>query len=203
LALEADGIREYVGGMRDAHATLLADLGDLTDSQVRQPSLLPDWTVGHVLAHIARNADSVVRRLDGIRRSEIVDQYPGGAAGRAAEIEDGAVESAAALIEDVRTTCVAVDAACADIPDDAWGRLTRGVGGNESPGYAVIFSRWREVEVHHVDLGLGYQPGLWPDRLVELWMPEVLEKLPDRTDPKLLLAWALGRGPAPELASWG
>ena len=34
---------------------------------VAAPSRLPDWTVGHVLTHLARNADSIVRVLAGQR----------------------------------------------------------------------------------------------------------------------------------------
>jgi maleylpyruvate isomerase len=66
-----------------------------------------------------------------------------------------------------------------------------------------VFSRWREVEVHHVDLGLGYEPTDWPAELVARWLPTVVRELPDRTDPTALLAWALGRGPAPALGPWG
>ncbi|MET0910545.1 MAG: maleylpyruvate isomerase N-terminal domain-containing protein, partial [Ilumatobacteraceae bacterium] len=42
------------------------------------PSLLPGWTRGHVLTHIARNADSFVRLLEAAGRGEVVTQYAGG-----------------------------------------------------------------------------------------------------------------------------
>ena len=76
----------WIDGCRAAHAALLADLGGLTDAQARGPCALPDWTVGHLLTHIARNGDSVVRRLEGALRGEVLDQYVGGQAGRADEI---------------------------------------------------------------------------------------------------------------------
>ncbi|MET0579484.1 MAG: maleylpyruvate isomerase N-terminal domain-containing protein, partial [Ilumatobacteraceae bacterium] len=41
---------------------MLAGLGNDLDPSA--PSLLPRWTVGHVLTHIARNADSIARVLD-------------------------------------------------------------------------------------------------------------------------------------------
>jgi maleylpyruvate isomerase len=192
-----------VDGCRESQRRLLEAIDGLTDEQARRPSLLPDWTVGHVLTHLARNADSVVRRLDGAARGVIVDQYPGGATGRAADIESGAGRRAADLIADVTATCAAVEAACDAVPPDAWGNLTRGVGGEEVPAHAVVFSRWREVEVHHADLGLGYSPADWPADLVDAWLPRVVRSLPGRTDPNALLAWGLGRGPAPELRPWG
>ena len=41
-----------------ATARLLATARTLDDDAVRAPSPLPGWTRGHVLTHVARNADS-------------------------------------------------------------------------------------------------------------------------------------------------
>jgi maleylpyruvate isomerase len=194
---------EYIDGCRASHTKLEQHLAGLTDDVARQPSLLPDWSVGHVLSHLARNADSVVRRLQGAIRGEIVDQYVGGREGRANEIEGGAARSAAELLEDVRASNAAVDALLASAPDDIWDRPTRPVGGDEQPAHRVVFSRWREVEVHMVDLGLGYAPDRWPAGLVAEWLPPMLTGLAHRTDDNALLAWTLGRAPAPDLAPWG
>jgi maleylpyruvate isomerase len=65
-----------------------------------------------------------------------------------------------------------------------------------------VFSRWREVEVHHVDLGLGYTPERWPPDLVQMWLPRVLRRLDQWTDPTAFLAWSLRRGPAPDVRPW-
>ena len=156
-----------------------------------------------MLTHVARNADSVVRRLEGAAAGEVVDQYPGGAAGRERAIEEGASRPAAELVADVLRSNAEVEAALAAFPPDAWDRLTRSVGGEEVPARAVVFSRWREVEVHHVDLGLGYTPADWPDDLVELWLPRAKEQFLGTADQRDLLAWLVGRGPAPGLAPWG
>lgn len=193
----------FIDGCRATHVTLERHIAGLTDEVARQPSLLPDWTVGHVLTHLARNADSVVRRVEGAMRDEVVDQYVGGREGRANEIEAGANRSAAELIADVHTTNAAVDALLASAPDDIWDRLTRPVGGGEQPVTAVVFSRWREVEVHLVDLGLGYLPSQWPAGVVDEWLPGMVIGLHQRADANALLAWTLGRGPAPELIPWG
>ena len=48
---------------RRSHDRLRKAIAGLADDDVRAPSLLPGWSVGHVLNHIARNADSVLRRL--------------------------------------------------------------------------------------------------------------------------------------------
>ncbi len=186
--------------MARAHAALAHTIQNLTDDAARRPSLLPGWTVGHVLTHVARNADSVVRRLEGAAAGQVVDQYAGGAAGREHDIEEGAGRPAAELVADVAATSEALDAALATFPPGAWERVTRSVGGQEVPARAVVFSRWREVEVHHVDLGMGYLPSDWPDYLVELWLPRAEEQFLPTADERELLAWLVGRGPAPRLA---
>jgi maleylpyruvate isomerase len=178
-------------------------LEGLTDEMARRPSLLPGWTVGHVLTHIARNADSVVRRLDAAERGEVVPQYPGGGEQRSGDIEAGAGRSAAALVDDVGTASAAVDARFAAVADEVWDRPTLGFGSGEQPARHMAVSRWREVEVHHVDLGLGYLPADWPRELTDLWLPAVVQGLPQRADPNALLAWALGRGAVPDLGPWG
>ena len=204
-----DRIRGYVEGCRAAQARLSETLESMTDEVARRPSRLPDWTVGHVLTHIARNADSVLRRIDGARHDHVVDQYVGGAAGRAADIEAGAGRPAAALVDDVRTTSAAVSEALATVPDEAWGRLTRGVMGRLSPLDQVLFSRWREVEVHHVDLGLGFGYQDWPEAYVAEELARQVVKLPARVadlgQRRHLCAWLIDRAAEPgrlELGPW-
>jgi maleylpyruvate isomerase len=192
-----------IDGVARAHATLARTIDGLTDEVARRPSLLPGWTVGHVLTHVARNADSVVRRLVGAAAGRVVDQYAGGAAGREHDIEDGASRPADELVADVLHTNAAVEAVLATFPPEAWERLTRSVGGQEIPARDVVFSRWREVEVHHVDLGMGYLASDWPEDLVEVWLPRAEEQFLPTADQRDLLAWLVGRGPAPRLAPWG
>jgi maleylpyruvate isomerase len=45
-----------LAGCVEAHLGLLASFDGLTDEVAAGPSLLPDWSVGHVLTHIARSA---------------------------------------------------------------------------------------------------------------------------------------------------
>jgi hypothetical protein len=68
------------------------------------------------------------------------------------------------------------------------------------PSRDAVFSRWREVVVHHGDLGLGPVP--LPTTLVAGWLARELPRLGERTDAAALLAWVIGRGDAPELAPW-
>jgi maleylpyruvate isomerase len=200
-----DSDRELVGAVA-AHRALEASLANLTDEQVAGPSLLPEWTVGHVLSHIARNADSFVLMLDAARRGEVSAQYPGGRAQRNADIDAGATRSAAAIIDDVHTSNTALEVAFAAASADGWngqGDSVLGpVGMHELP-----FRRWRETVVHHADAGLGYTWRDWPDdyvrielhRMTMLWNSRLsmgLAGLPASAlavDPHTRLAWLMGR----------
>ena len=71
-----------IGLCQAAHSRLLVTVGGITDEQVRGPSRLPNWTIGHVLTHIARNADGHARRLDGALRGEDLPRYAGGTSQR-------------------------------------------------------------------------------------------------------------------------
>jgi hypothetical protein len=64
----------------------------------------------------------------------------------------------------------------------------------------VVLARWREVVVHHGDLGLAPVP--MPSALIAVWLPRELPLLATRTDAGALLAWIIGRGEAPALAPW-
>ena len=199
---------QEIEGIRTAQASFLAAVERLDDEAVRRPSALPDWTVAHVIAHVAANADSVTRRLSGSAIGEVVDQYPGGPEGRQREIEQLASLPAAELVAMVRRTNAevleAIDALDAlDVPDDPWDRQSRTVDGTLRPARGVVWSRWRECVVHETDLGLGHTVADWPAGLVERWLPDALAGLPDRTDPAALLGWLAGRAPAPELTPWG
>ena len=200
---------ELIAGVAAAHARLHVTLAGIDEATARQPSRLPGWSVGHLLTHLARNADSIVRRLTAAADGRLVEQYPGGAAGRAAEIEAGAHRPAVELAADLRSADAAVERAFDALPAEVWDRPVLRFGGqdgpqgNRVPAATLPFSRWREVEVHHVDLALAYTPADWPAELVERMLPDLLGRLPQRADRAALAAWALDRGPAPVLMPWG
>ena len=150
-----------------AHRVLEAHLATLTDHQVAGPSLLPDWTVGHVITHIARNADGVRLMLEGALRGEVASQYPGGVEQRAADIAAGAVRGAAGVMADVRASNQRLEAAFDAMTDEAWLGEGRSVVGMV-PVAELPFRRWRETVVHHADLGLQYTWRDWPAEYVRL-----------------------------------
>jgi maleylpyruvate isomerase len=193
-------------GATAAHIAVVNALQHLTDAEVTQPSLLPGWTVGHVATHIARNAEGHTRMLDAAIRGEVGQMYPGGREQRNSDIEAGARRSAAELAADVADGVVQLEATWAVMSAEAWaGRGTlmdREVTMSDLP-----FIRWREVAVHHADLGIGYS---WSDwnveyvrlelaRMTMLWAsrrPMGLTDLPPQAlaaTPHRRVAWLLGR----------
>jgi maleylpyruvate isomerase len=191
-----------IAGCVAAHRRLDATIASLDDEMVGGASRLPGWTVGHVLTHLARNADSHGRMLDAALSGTAVEQYPGGSEQRTGEIEAGAARSSDELRADVRSTTAALEA--------AWRRMTtRGWNGHglarwvEWPCRWLPFHRWREVELHHVDLGLGYGPGDWPSEYVDRELLLALATVPDRVGADAraaALAWLVGRAGQPDLA---
>jgi len=152
--VSAVDVRIDIDGCAAATALLLRTLESLTDEQARRPSLLPDWSVGHVLTHVARNADSVVRMVEAAQRGEVVFQYAEGQ--REREIEEGAGRSARDLVIDVKRAADAVVRAWDATSDDVWATGMCKVRSGDAPINVVPLRRWREVELHHADLGLGF-----------------------------------------------
>jgi len=199
-----------VAPVQRSHARLRETLSGVSDFDARRPSLLPGWTVGHVLAHLAGNADSHVRMLRGAIRGEVADQYPGGRQSRDADIEAGAGRPAAELVADVVASAARLEEAWAVTPEDVWRTGQGRVVGGRWPVADLPFRRWREVEIHHVDLGLAYTVEDWPDAYVEAERGRALPALgtrlpagaafdPGGTDRRRLLAWIVGRGDDPSL----
>ncbi len=200
----------------DAQERFLDAIGGLTDEHVRSASLLPGWTVGHVLTHVARNADSHVRRAEAALRGETVDQYDGGYAGREAEIEAGSTRPAADIVEDLRRSASGVDDSWRNLTAEAWAGRTRDAKGMERPLFELPSRRWQEVEVHIVDVNVGVSHRDWTSEFVIEWLPRTRERmwpqLPGKPsglrfdEPADELAWLYGRlrrDDLPELPPWG
>lgn len=205
-----------LSGVRDATAALIDGLRGLTDDEARRGSLLPGWTVGHVLTHLARNAEGVRRMIEGATRGRSVPMYPSAEA-READIEAGAGRPAAALVDDVAVTAEALDASWPAGGAPAWEGSGLTLAG-PLPVTEMPFRRWREVEVHRADLGLAFGWADWSDAYVAVELERTLAESADRTpdgcpvevrpedDHRRVLAWLLGRAERPdgypELGPW-
>jgi maleylpyruvate isomerase len=142
----------------DAATTrLLVTARTLSDADVLAPSALPGWTRGHVLSHIARNADSLVNRLVSAATGVDIPQYPSPAA-RAAGIEAGATRPIDEQVVDIEASHRRFTDAVEAVPPANWATaLTSGTQASN-----VLEARLREVAFHHLDLDAGYSASDWP-----------------------------------------
>jgi maleylpyruvate isomerase len=203
-------LNRRVEGLATSHQRLLDRLDRLTDEMVTRPSRLPDWTVGHVLAHLEQQARSVTRLVERAERGEVADQYPGGIAARATAIETLSARSATDHTRAIRDSVYELEGAFARARE-GWYGFGRLVSGVEVPITDLPLRRRREVEVHLGDLGIvewgTVGADSWADDYVRddmsvltmQWKargPMGLTDLPSAVvtrSPRDRLAWLLGR----------
>ena len=135
---------------RNPPRQLLTSAGALTDAQAAAASRLPGWTRGHVLTHLARNADGFVNLLTWARTGVKTPMYPSEAA-RDAGIEAGHGRRAAELTADLRGSSAAFAAAAAGLTAADWAAQVERRG-DSFPAREILARRWAELEFHHVDL---------------------------------------------------
>ena len=116
----------------DATRRLLKAAGALTDEDIGAPSLLPGWTRGHVLNHVARNADALRNLLSWARTGVVTPAYPSQQA-RDDAIEAGAARPAAELAADITRTAAEFGAEAATLDRRAWEVRVHLLDGREFP----------------------------------------------------------------------
>lgn len=142
---------EIEGCIASQHA-LVDHLTSIDDLDPSRASALPGWSVGHVLTHLARNADSHLEMLAGRKQYAEVGI-------RESEIEAGSGRSAMRLIEDLRESSAALEFAWLEAlgrndANEFWSGSAVAASGPK-PVSLLPLLRWREVEIHWVDLGTG------------------------------------------------
>jgi maleylpyruvate isomerase len=195
--------------VREATDRLLTAAAELDNATVAEPSRLPGWSRGHVLAHLARNADALVNVLQGR------PMYVSGEA-RDADIERDAPRPLEVQLTDVRESAARFQEAAAAPAD--WSRTVELRNGVTDSASRVPFRRWVEAELHHVDLGIGYELEDLPEEFVEREIDFLTDRfsghpeVPPTRVTDGTRAWNTGRaasapevtvaGPAPVLLGW-
>lgn len=180
---------------------LLVTAARLDEDDVRGPSLCAGWTRAHVLSHLARNADAMLRVCRSIVTGEADTMYDS-VESRDADIAAGAGRSAGELLDDVRATALALAPEIAKVGVEHVGVMIERVpGGPLFPAERVPFMRLREVVWHHVDLDAGYGFADTPDELVHLFLDDAVARLQSGAHPPSLSirthegdSWTLGGG---------
>ena len=164
-------VSEDLAQLTDATTRLLRTTDALSDDDLRAPSALANWSRGHLVTHLARNADGIRNMLLCARTGEDAFMYPSGAL-RNADIEAGSTRPPELIRLDLAAAAdrFAIDARA--MTELQWAaQVPMGPGDvavkPQAPASALTWMRLREVEVHHVDLDAGYSFSNSPAELVQ------------------------------------
>jgi len=191
-----------------AHQACLDHLRSHGDIEAAKASRLDGWSIGTVVTHVARNADSHVSMLAG------GPQYEDGWDGRERLITGNAHLTWDEIVDDFCDAADRVERAYEAQTD--WTVDVLMLVGCRPAGYLPL-ARRRELEVHRVDLGLGYELGDVPGdfverdlRFLEIWWhstnPHDDRSLPAaiaEADTLTRWSWLVGRLEVDELAPSG
>jgi len=206
----------------EAHRRLHHALDGLTDEQVREPSPLPGWTRGHVLAHVTDAGRALADLVENALRGVLVPLYDPETHDRDGIIEATAGRSAEEHRRDLLRHSVRLE--------DAWARVTdwdQAVNYRDGKLSSTVFARWREAWIHAVDLDVGIGVTDWPEDFCVHAVDFLADRLPDGVtvraadlsrgtgdtevtgSARALAAWLSGRdaghdltGDLPELGPW-
>ncbi|KUJ68820.1 mycothiol maleylpyruvate isomerase [Streptomyces albus subsp. albus] len=189
---------------------LLTTAAGLDEKTVTEPSLLPGWTRGHLLAHLARNADALTNLLTWARTGEEIPMYASEEA-RDGDIARDAHRPLPVHLDDLRTSATRFAAAAAALPRDRWEFRVAMRNGVTERAARLTFRRLVEVELHHVDLDLGYTLADLPAEFVAQELDFLTQgKFSGHPDvPALLLRaadgteWSTGRADGPAITVGG
>ena len=131
-----------------------AAVARLDEAAFAAPSALPGWTRKHLVAHLAANAEALVRLLHWARTGERTPMYSSPEQ-RDADIAAGAQRDGADLADWFARSAQALDDAVAGLPGTAWSAEVVTAQGRTVPASEVPWMRAREVLVHAVDLDTG------------------------------------------------
>jgi len=182
--------RDPVSSMAEvesATARVIVTASKLSDADLLEPSPLPRWTRGHVLTHIARNADALRNLLVWAATGVETPMYASADA-RHDDINAGAPRPVAEQVADVEESAARFARAAIEVPEANWSARVKLRGGLEIPAWEIFVRRLNEVEIHHVDLDAGYTPAHWPAEWVARALVDIADGLADRDEfPKLVL----------------
>ncbi|MEJ3652099.1 maleylpyruvate isomerase family mycothiol-dependent enzyme [Actinomycetes bacterium KLBMP 9759] len=187
----------------------------LPDDALRAPSGLDGWSRAHLIAHVARNAEALIRLAEWARTGVENRMYPSPES-RAADIEATAVNDPATLRRELLTTAGDLDAALAALDEKTWEAEVRTAADRPIPATEVPWMRIREVWLHSVDLDAGVAVADLPSEVVDALIDDAAPLLGSRAaagfrlvDSERGTTWAVGTDPvvdvhgtAAQLCGW-
>jgi maleylpyruvate isomerase len=169
-------LRQLNDQLDQATQRLLDAARVLPEAELRAPSLLPGWSRAHVLAHVARNADALRNLLIGARVRQHRPAYASAQA-REAGLETGAAQAPRDLMNDLADSAMALRTMIRQLPDEAWSFGVQLPDSGPFPAAELLIRRLTEVELHHCDLGIGYDAAKWPASFAQAQLAEPMRSL--------------------------
>ncbi|NEC66687.1 maleylpyruvate isomerase family mycothiol-dependent enzyme [Streptomyces sp. SID9727] len=189
---------------------MLDAVAGLDESGFQAPSTLPDWTRGHLVAHVAANADALCNLVHWAATGEETPMYAS-AEERAAGIAEGATLTGDELRSWLASSAHKLAAGLDGLTDEQWRNEVVTAQGRTVPAAELPWMRAREVCVHATDLGTGavtfadLPKGFLASLVEEIRAGRGLTGLPEGPLPEVA-AWLTGRPhpltDVPELGPW-
>jgi maleylpyruvate isomerase len=176
--------------LSEAEARLQAAADGLDDAACRAPSRLPGWSRGHLLTHLARNADGMGNLARWASTGEPTPMYASPEA-RAEAIEAGSARSAQELATDLANASARLGAWLASLtPAQRAAQVELGPSRTKTPASDLVLHRIREVDIHLVDLDVGAEPAGWSQDFALRTLDQLLPRF-----------WSEGAMPVSRLAA--
>jgi maleylpyruvate isomerase len=135
---------------------MLATVETFWDRDLTEVSSLPGWSWGHLLTHLARNADALGNLLSWARTGVETPMYRSKSQ-RDDDINIGATRPGGVLLSDVADSAARLGSAAEELAPSDWDSDVVTAQGRTIPAAQVPWLRLREVAIHHVDLGASFE----------------------------------------------
>jgi maleylpyruvate isomerase len=194
--------------LRDSTDRLLSTVRQLSSSDLAGASGLPGWSRGHVVGHLVGNARAIGRLATWAQTGIATQQYASAEA-REAEIFTLGAQPLSVLIEQLQDSATELEKALEAIPPSSYDVKVKLRSGRELRARRLPHLRRQEVEIHHVDLDMGYRSADWPDDFVAEQMDGVARSYEGRKGVRGMTlegrdsgrAWMINGGGPPTLTA--
>lgn len=213
-------MRELNDSMRwlqEGTALFAEVLAAIDDDGFTKPSRLPGWTIAHLVAHFALNAQALGNLVTWARTGVQTPMYASREQ-RDADIEAGGAKPAGELRRWSAEASARLFESLSELTDEQWQTTVQSRTGREFPATEIPWLRSREVMVHTIDLGGRVGFAELPEDFLVALMDDIVayrSGVPDHPAVELMSrntgeAWIIpGSGtsvrlmaPLPDLVAW-
>lgn len=182
-------VRDLAASLRwtaEGTAVFLRCLDGVPDDALARPTALPGWSGRHLVAHVAANAEALLR-LTAWAATGIETPMYTSRDQREADIRTGAERPAAELRRWVDESAERLGVAMSGLDAEQWSRTVRTAQGRLVPATEIPWLRSREVMVHAVDLSSVVRFQDLPEDFLVALALDIVAKRSSGEQPALIL----------------